>query len=295
MVTLVIKKISLTLRIIKLIFIGVFKVVLGKSTLNDLLARLEMNKVETRLRFWKTIYFNFRTMPAREAWKTPVWIYGKTYFYNLSGSCVPLKGTKVRPGTFVIGHMDQTRSCDTITSITLKGKLYYGNNIVLRQGAKLKIGGRLILEDNVYIGDNNTFMIDDSCTIGSKTRVANNCTFMDTDIHYIIDVNTGVVNPNLKPITIGEGNWIGAYTMIKKGVQTPRFMITVGPYACLTKNYIKDIPEYACMGGCPAKLIKVGLRRVNNKKSERIISSHYDNSNDAFVYQGDIDSFCSPC
>lgn len=288
------RKIQLCYYVQKAYILGFLRAIIGKITWNSYFTIIEKQKLTNRLRLFKTIYFNFRTMPAGLAWKTPVWVYGKIKFYDLSGSALPINKQDVVPGIFVIGNMDQVRSCDTITSITLSGTIYYGKNVVLRQGAKLRISGELFFENNVYVGDNNTFIIEQFCKLGEKSRIANNCTFMDTDIHYMINVNSGDVSKNVKPIVIGIGNWIGAYTMTKKGVKTPDFMITAGPYACLTKDYTRDIPLYACVGGCPAKLIKVGLRRINNPQNEHMLAEYFENNSGMYHFDGDIDKFCSP-
>ena len=288
------RKIQLIYYFWKALFIGFFKVCIQKESWNEFFTDIEMQKLNNRLNLWKTIYFNLRTMPNKYAWKMPVWIYGKIKFYDLSGQVLPLTPSALKTGTFILGHMDQVRSCDTISSITLKGTIFYDQNIVLRQGAKLRIDGNLILESNVFIGDNNTFIIKKSCQIKKNTRIAYNCLFMDTDIHYIININDKSIHKNIKPIEIGIENWIGGYTMIKKGVKTPNYMIVAGPYACLTKDYTKDVPEYACVGGCPAKLIKVGLRHINNTESEKMLNGFFTQENATYQFDGDINIFCSP-
>ena len=291
---LIYRKLQLTYYSIKIIFLGVIKACLTKISWNEFFTNIETQKINNRLKFWKTIYLNFRTMPSKHAWKTPIWIYGKIKFYDLSGQILPLQDTIIKSGMFIIGHMDQVRSCDTTTSLTINGTIYYGKNVVLRQGAKLRIEGKLVLEDNVYIGDNNTFIISQSCHIKEKTRIAYNCLFMDTDIHYMININDKSIHKNKKNIEIGIGNWIGGYTMIKKGVRTPNFMIVAGPYACLTKDYTKDFTEYTCIGGCPARLIKTGLRRINNPISEQLLNTYFTSNNAPYYYQGNIETFCSP-
>lgn len=55
----------------------------------------------------------------------------------------------------------------------------------------------------------------------------------------------------IKPVTIGDDVWIGARVIILPGV-------TIGQGAILAANAVvtKDVPEYAVVGGNPAKLIK---------------------------------------
>ncbi len=292
MFALILKKISLTFRIYKLILLGIYKILTNKSTFNNLLAEIEMNKLENRLCFWKTIYFNFRTMPVKYAWKTPVWIYGDIRFFDLSGKVIPLDISDIYPKSVVIGHMDQGRSVGDVSSITLSGVFYFGHGIVIRQGAKWKIRGELSIKDNCYIGDNVTFFIDKRCEIGKASFIANNSTLMDTDIHYIIDINTMAIKDNCKPIEIGEGCWLGSFTTVKRGTKIPDYTIVAGPYSAVGKDYTTELEPYSCIGGNPAKFIKNGLRQIANGRWELFLNDYYRKNEDVFFWNGNINDIC---
>ena len=70
-------------------------------------------------------------------------------------------------------------------------------------------------------------------------------------------------------------------------------MIVASANALLTKDY-SELPPYSVVGGCPAKLLKTGIRRIYNEENESFLKDfftyqnmdYYDLSND------DIDSFC---
>ena len=53
-------------------------------------------------------------------------------------------------------------------------------------------------------------------------------------------------------IIIGDYVWIGANVYIREGVK-------IGNYAVIGANSVvtKDIPDYAVVGGCPAKIIRI--------------------------------------
>lgn len=288
------RKIQLCYYVQKAYILGFLRAIIGKITWNSYFSIIEKQKLTNRLRLFKTIYFNFRTMPAGLAWKTPVWVYGRIKFYDLSGKVLPIEGKTVHPNMMTIGNMDPVRSDGFVSSVSVSGSVYYGEKVELRNGLKMNVSGTLILEDYTFVSDNGTFIIVDECRICKKTKCAFNVTFMDTDIHYMIDANTGDIRNNHKPIEIGIGNWIGGNSLIKKGTKTPDYLILAGPYACLTKDYTKDIPQYACMGGCPAKLIKVGLRHIHNSKSEHSLAEYFKSNIGLYHFEGDIDKFCSP-
>lgn len=282
------------LRCLYLPLLGLLSVLRGKQTINQLLGEIEMNKLENRLQFWKTLYFCFRTMPFRFAIKTPVWIYGKISFYNLSGKVLPLNGILVHSGMVKIGLMDQTRSISDRSSITLTGIFQYGSNITIRQGAKWNIGGELIICDGCMLADNVSLFVSTRCLIEDNCVLAFNCMLMDSDVHYMIDVQTHEINNNNSPIRIGRGSWVGNYTMIKKGGILPTFTIVAGPYSSIGKDYAKmNLPKYAIIGGNPAKLIKNGMREVNNGKMELFLNDFFRANNKVYKWEGDIEELCA--
>jgi acetyltransferase-like isoleucine patch superfamily enzyme len=263
---------------------------------NVFYTRQEILKCNNRVNVIKTVYFNLRTLPLKQALKIPILLYGKTEILSSQGTVEIIGG--IHYGVLRLGIMDPTRSYGAISTISLKGLLRVSSGTVLRQGIRLQIGMNAIvtLKENVYIGDNNTIISEKNITIGENTRVANNVVFMDTDIHYIINVQNGEVKDNKGSIEIGAGNWIGSWSTIKKNTKTPNYVIVSGPYSMLSKDYSKIVNEYSIIGGCPAKLITEGFRRINNEKSERLLSEHYLRGDNIFTLQESVgvDYFCVP-
>lgn len=285
--------IRIRITVLKLLFINLLKLIFSKITINEYFSELEVFRINSRLRFWKTIYLNLRTMPWRFARKTPVWVYGEIRFFDLSGSILPLPATNVQPGTFRLGHMDPARSCGEVSALLLSGTIFYGNKIELRQGAKVRVSGKLELHDGVFVADNSNFSVCKSCIINKNTLVANNVSFMDNDVHYIVDISSHAIKPNRKPIKIGANNWIGPMCMIKKGACTSDYIIVVGPNTCLDKDYTEVYSKGALIGGTPVKLLKEGYRLVFNFDNERVINEYFVHHKDNYIVNNDIDKFCS--
>lgn len=70
----------------------------------NLLARV-LGSLEARLNqpwlsIWRTLYFNFRTMPFKVAIKLPVFIYGRVRFFMLNGSVI-FEKTKIKSSPYV--------------------------------------------------------------------------------------------------------------------------------------------------------------------------------------------------
>ena len=91
--------------------------------------------------------------------------------------------------------------------------------------------------------------------IGYNCMIAGGCLIMDSDDHPIspkkrlqrIPVDKG----DVKAIKIGNNVWIGAYSVILKGV-------TIGDNSIIATHSVvtRDVPENCIYGGSPAKLLR---------------------------------------
>jgi|GEM_PF-494879 len=252
---------------------------------------------KNKINWFCTIYANLMFLPFKEARKLPILIYGKCTIYNICGK-IKFIGP-IRYGMLRIGITDPVRSFHSQSFINIKGELHVGNNVVLRRGINLEIdkSANVIIEDDVYIGDNNTIISKNRIHIGKATRVGNNTTFMDTDFHYMVNLANNIVKKCTTDVFIGKNNWIGGNCIIKKGTKTPVGTIVAGPFTMLGKDYINLIPEYSIIGGSPAKLIAEGFRRINNCQTEIQLSKHFSDSNNTtymFSSSVDLNKVCLP-
>lgn len=108
------------------------------------------------------------------------------------------------------------------------------------------------LGSNVYINFNATFI--DTClvTIGSRTLVGPNVSFITGQHPLDPFLRNGTKGPEMgKPITIGEDCWLGASVIILPGVTLGRG-VTVGAGSVVTK----DVPPFHCVVGNPARILR---------------------------------------
>ncbi len=120
-----------------------------------------------------------------------------------------------------------------------------------RPGAKITIG------NNVGIS-NSTIFAASSVIIGNDVMIGGDCRIYDTDFHsinYDHRLQKPDINIKSKPIVISNGVFIGAHSIILKGV-------SIGEKSVIAAGSIvtKDIPSNELWGGVPAKFIK----RINN-------------------------------
>lgn len=117
-------------------------------------------------------------------------------------------------------------------------------------------GSRIVIGDNVGISG-STINATTTITIGDNTIIGSGCLITDTDSHPILLEhrllpNGGGDYTKRQPITIGKGVFVGARSIIMKGV-------TIGDGAVIGAGSVvtKDVPANAIVAGNPAKLIKI--------------------------------------
>jgi Acetyltransferase (isoleucine patch superfamily) len=125
--------------------------------------------------------------------------------------------------------------------------------------------------DRVMINDGTTLYCVNGITIGSDVMISWGCTIIDNNSHSIIsserlkdlanarkEYEAGTIGENTDwsvvknaPIVIKDKVWIGFNSIIIKGV-------TIGEGAVIGAGSVvtKDVPDYAVVGGNPAKVLK---------------------------------------
>lgn len=218
----------------------------------------------TKLNFFKTILFNFKLLPLKEAIKFPVFIYGKTDIYFLSGNVV-FNRCKVKKGMVKMGYNKEYLGAESRSLIILEpnstlvfnGKCEFSNGYLLRVGKR----GHLSLGNNCFFGSSTKIVCINKISIGGFSRVAFESQIIDSDFHYLYNLKEETIGFRDKSIEIGAYNWIGNRTSISKGVKTKDYTI-VGKSSLLTKDYSILSDNYCVLAGQPAKLITSNLRRI---------------------------------
>lgn len=162
-------------------------------------------------------------------------------------------------------------------SFNIRGQIYFlnlgeiviGENFTANSGEEFNlIGGdtilrlitftkqaKIILGDNIGIS-NSTLVAWNSITIENNVLIGGGVKIWDTDFHSLdptIRVNTTSFqnDVNTRPVLIKENAFIGALSIILKGVTIGRNSI-IGAGSVVTK----DIPDNVIAAGNPCKVIK---------------------------------------
>lgn len=151
-------------------------------------------------------------------------------------------------------NFDNIRGKITLISFSKLGKL----RIKLSKGSFLKENliiqgsGRFELGENSYLSSYCVIGVNEYISIGKDVMIADAVSIRDTN-HNFKNINIPMRNQGIhtSPIIIKDNVWIGYGAVINKGV-------TIGQGAIIGANAVvtKDVPEFAIVGGVPAKIIK---------------------------------------
>ena len=138
-------------------------------------------------------------------------------------------------------------------------------------------GNKLVVENHAYFGNGRDFRVGNEIGIGVNFKSLNrivkigNYLMMAEDVLFLggghkydrLDIPMCHQNAEPKtPLEIEDDVWIGARAMILPGCKHIGKGVIIGAGAVVTK----DIPDYAIVGGNPAKILKYRNRIVINGK-----------------------------
>ena len=197
----------------------------------------------------------------------------------------------------------------------------FGTNVVIRHPHKVCLGNNVVIDDNCVLdakgGDDNSITIgngvfvgrntilycfDGDIVVGDNTTISFNCDVFSANLVKIGEsvqmaaytfLNGGTHNfdrtdiPILKQersgkgITVGDNVWVGAGAKVLDGIAIGKDAI-VGAGSVVNH----DVPDFAIVGGVPAKFIR-SRRQDNSEGKDQVMteSASYDQSS-AYLGRG---------
>ncbi len=126
------------------------------------------------------------------------------------------------------------------------------NSIIDCTGVLRSLGEGLIIGDNVGIAQNCFIQVRGMVKIGNNVIFGPGVSiFSENHNFYNINLPISVQGETRKGVTIEDGVWLGARTIVLDGV-------TVGKNSIVAAGSVvtKDVPAYSIVAGIPAKVIK---------------------------------------
>lgn len=236
-----------------------------------------------------TFWFNFRFLDFRQALKFPFFIYGHPRIQG--GGKIIIEGP-IKKGMITINKVykwapsnmtSQTMFLNSgIIKVLGKGHIGTGTKIAVHPNAKLEIGQDFQIQDEVNIGCMN------SISLGNYISITHRCQIFDSNYHFLLNVNTGVIQDYKSSIEISDMCWIGNSSTINGSVKLP-LCTTVCSHSLVNKS-TNEIPPFSIIGGVPAHIIKTGFRRIYDSNIEEDIIKYFaENNGDSYRYDNNCD------
>jgi len=187
-------------------------------------------------------------------------LYHKLLFKKSSGFIFIGKKVKIRAHRLMQCGSGMTIEDNCFINALCKKGIRIGDNFSLGKnsiiectGVIREVGEGLIIGDNVGIASDAVISVRGTVKIGSNTIFGPGVKIFSEN-HVFEDLVTPIFLQGATRIgiEIGEDCWIGANTVILDGVHIGKKVVT-GAGAVINK----DVPDYAIVGGVPAKVIRM--------------------------------------
>mgnify|MGYP001774376628 CR=1 FL=1 len=237
-----------------------------------ILESLEARLNQPRISLWRTLYFNFRTLPFGTAIKLPVFIYTKVHLFGLNGN-VKFENTPIRRGMVRIGiNADSFALRDGSGFIQLSSRdatIVFEGPASISVNSKVRaVAGELRFGKYTYIGEGVRIICNGSTIqIGEYTRIAFESVIMNSGFHHVYNSNKQSITRTTRPIHIGRYSWIGNRSAVSAGAAIKEYTIVcAGSLVNRDFNLIEG--DNQMLGGSPAKVICCGMHRIFSPKLE---------------------------
>jgi acetyltransferase-like isoleucine patch superfamily enzyme len=224
-------------------------------------------KIVLKLNFFKTLYFNLKSLPLKQAIKLPIHFYGKVELANISGE-FKIDNDKISFGMIVFGGKHEVViSSNVPTRIYNSGKIVFNGKANFARGINVMVWkyGELSIGDNFSIGSLSKIICFRKISIEKDVLISWEVQIFDTDFHFI--VSDEKITDNCGEVLISDSVWIGSRCTILKNTVLPINTI-VGSDSLCTGNYLEKYGESILLAGLPAKLIKNNVSYLKDKKKE---------------------------
>lgn len=130
--------------------------------------------------------------------------------------------------------------------------MFFDERVTLRKGVLIAGAGVLRVGARTSINEDTIIACSERVEIGSDCMIAPRVYILDVDHEYQSrQIPVAAQGYRTAPVIIGDDVWIGAYSVVLRGV-------TIGRGAIIAAHSVvtRDVPEFGIVGGAPARLLK---------------------------------------
>ena len=209
-------------------------------------------KVSWLLSLPKSIWFNIRYLPLRQAIWMPFAVHYKTKCHIQRGG-VKLNATNVRPFMIHYGFHEVPIIENEVSLLDIRGTLTFNGTAYIGKGS------RIVVEDGAIVELGDHFAISAASFIycykhikcGNNIQLAWGDLLMDSDSHVIYGEDGNRINQD-KEIVLGDNIWMACDCKVLKGAVIPDNCV-IGANSVVTAKLLE--PNSLIMG-TPAKMVK---------------------------------------
>lgn len=228
-----------------------------------------------KINLFKTLYFNFKVLPFKQAIKFPIHFYGKVEFANLKGGFV-VDCKEVKFGMIVFGGKHEiVVSSNVPTRIYNSGKIIFNGEAKFARGINIMVrkNGELSIGNNFSIGSLSKIICFRKIIFNENVLISWEVQIFDTDFHFIISEEK--IADNCGEVIVSDSVWIGSRCTILKNTILPDNAI-VGSDSLCSGNYFSKYGNSILLVGTPAKVLKKNVYYLKNKKKEMELLNYFD-------------------
>lgn len=212
----------------------------------------------------KSLYYNLKLLPFNVAIKMPLYVDNSVKII-LKGSLKskikinsPIKTGMIQlgksNGSFNQGYGSNSYLyIDKCASIVFEGPCQIGRGFKFMSCKS----GSIVFGKNVHLNSFSMISSNGLVKLEEGVRTGWCCTIIDWDGHDIVEMETGKIVNNPRPIIIKKHTWLGSHVTILKGVTLEHHSIV--PYGSIISKS-NDIP-ISVFGGNPNRVLKLGVIR----------------------------------
>lgn len=196
----------------------------------------------------KTIIFNLKTLPFRQAIRLPIFLWYKVRIIEAKAGVIQLP-KKIFPFMIRLGKGGTKQVIEHSHSLISigGGKLIFKGIANMAAGCSLDCTGELIIGDHFSTNKNAFLTCSKRIVIGNYVMLGDNCTIRDSDGHTVY--LNGNPKVSQKEIIIGNNVWIASYAHVLKGSKILDNSILA--YRSVLTRKFED--SNLLLGGAPAK------------------------------------------
>ena len=225
--------------------------------MNERHRRKRLDALRYALALPRSVWYNLRWLPLKQAVKLPILVSHRTIVENVSGR-VELECDRLRMGIVKIGF----NTCQASdfgrdhTRLNIRGVLHVCGDCAIGAGSSIEVSesGVLMIGAGFNLGPRSLVVCHKSVVFGSHVLTSWNCTFMDCDQHVLVDDGGRRCNDD-REVTIGDSVWIGCHVLVPKGVSVTS-QVTVGAGSVLRGHYDE---RCTIVAGNPAVVVRHGV------------------------------------